>query len=214
MKLNLSIFGFVLLTGVVFFSVGCSSNGISNATPSLALATTIPAATHSSATRSVETAVPATPIAITATATNIAIPATVTVAVASPTLTPESTTVPVEPAGTPSLFFLAPDGHIYGTDEVGSFRQQLTIMPEPLDENSEVWRSFYYYRPPQLSPDGQWLILNDGRGGWSLLELSPQRIHSQGKGDPLLSPSWAPDSQRFVYVGQNNQQAHAALRAR
>lgn len=145
--------------------------------------------------------------------TLIPITSTSTAAPQNPTNTPASmimhfsptpTAVPQESPDAPILFFVASDGHLYRTGVMGNLWQQLTITPESLDGNSDVWRSYIFYRPPQISPDGKWLILNDGRGGWTVLELSSGQLTSQGKGDDLLCPTWSPDSQHFAYLDQNN----------
>ncbi len=107
---------------------------------------------------------------------------------------------PLDPPGVPVVFYYAFDGHMYRTDVAGSFAERLTITPESDPRNEDLDPGFAFYRPPQVSPDGRWLLLNGGRGNWKLLDLAMGLEVGQGQGQPRLSPSWSPDSQRFAYL--------------
>lgn len=152
---------------------------------------------------------------------------------ASVETTPTSDEIPTaetaEPTATPfvglPLFFIAPDGHMYRTSVVdGHVREQVSILPEPLQQGQEgevtvgprgeiiygqsevnVWQELFLYRPPQISPDGEWIILNDGVGRWSLINLRESLVAAKGSGHWLLSTTWAPDSQQFAYLDRDKQ---------
>lgn len=105
--------------------------------------------------------------------------------------------------GPPVILYYAFDGHMYRTDIAGEKKEQLTITPETDPDNENIDVALTLYRPPQLSPDGRWLILNHGNGKWTLLDLSTGVEAAQGQGQPLLSPTWSPDSQQFAYLANN-----------
>jgi WD40 repeat protein len=77
-----------------------------------------------------------------------------------------------------------------------------TIAEPPGSVGEQVWLTFAA-SPPQVSPDGQWLILYNGRGNWQLLDLAQGVVKDVGQGQPRLSPTWAPDSQSFAYLADN-----------
>ena len=127
-----------------------------------------------------------------------------------PTLTPLPTfTIAPTPISLPTsvmlpqtapFIFLYTNSYLARTDEDGSAIQPITSLIEPAGE--QVWLTFAAL-PPQVSPDGQWLIIYNGRGRWQLLNLTRWEVRNTGQGQLRLSPTWAPDSQSFAYLANN-----------
>lgn len=109
---------------------------------------------------------------------------------------PTSATLPQ----TAPFIFLYANNYLSRTDEDGSAIQHITNSIEPVGE--QVWLTFIAL-PPQISPDGQWLIIYNGRGRWQLLDLARWEVRNTGQGQLHLSPTWAPDSQSFAYLANN-----------
>ena len=118
------------------------------------------------------------------------------------TFTPTPIPLPTSatlPQGAP-IIFLYTNNYLSRTDRDGSEIELITNSIEPVGE--QVWLTFVAL-PPQVSPDGQWLIIYNGRGRWQLLDLTRWEVRSAGQGQPRLSPTWSPDSQSFAYLANN-----------
>lgn len=110
-----------------------------------------------------------------------------------------------EPSPTPAVLLQAApvvllytDGYLARTDVEGSAIERIIADPiRPPRDNVSV---AYHYFPPEVSPDGQWFITQNGQGRWDLLDLSRWEERTAGQGQPFLSPTWSPDSQRFAYL--------------
>ena len=183
-----------MLAALIFLSTGCEpvaappDNGgfMANAT-----AVTSVAPTAAIDLAAVVTITPTAPVLPTITSTLTSMD--------TPVPTSGWTPLPTSPAlpDGPPVVFLYNDGYLSRTDIEGSAIEQITTPLERIPE--EVWLGLSAY-PSQVSPDGRWLIVYSSRGRWQLLDLYEGLIAKSGQGQPKLSPTWAPDSQRFAYL--------------
>ncbi len=189
----------VLLIAIIFLEVACSSQTSNHPTISSTPFTTI----SKSNLIPISTPEPTvTSISDSSLSRQIGTPSSTLVS--EETLTSVPTPQPLTLPQSPIVFYYhALDGHLYRTDIAGSFTEQLTTTPEVNPNNADIETGLNFYRPPQVSPNGRWLILNDGQGGWTLLDLLENQDSKTGTGQDLLSPTWSPDSQRFAFLSSN-----------
>jgi hypothetical protein len=121
---------------------------------------------------------------------------------AGPVPTPTFTPIPTAalPDGPPVLFFY--DGtSLSRTDVDGSAIQPIA---SPLTGAGDTVWLYFWANPPQVSPNGRWLIthasVSSGRANWQLVDVQNGTVTAEGHGQSRLSPTWAPDSQRFAYL--------------
>ena len=198
MKLSWSILPAMLAGAALLFAVGCRG-ATTDVVPETIAMTLTPQL--SQPTTTVAPIVPTKETESTITATALPLPspsATLTLApLPTNTSIPTQITPVNEQHSDPVVLFYAADGHLYWADVAGHTRGQLTTKPEKNEEG-------YFYRFPQISPDGRWLALNGGWGGSALLDLVEGVEEGIGRGRAMRFPTWSPDSQRFAYLGQND----------
>lgn len=120
---------------------------------------------------------------------------------AIPSISLEPMITPTAPISTETILFAAQDGYLYNTDTYGCTRNQIVLLTENPD-GDDAFLGFYLSRAPIMSPDGHWLVINDGRWQWSLVNLDEKKVVAEGKGEKgRLSPTWAPNNLAFAYIG-------------
>ncbi len=65
----------------------------------------------------------------------------------------------------------------------------------------------FHANPPQVSPDGRWLIehaaAGETTGNWRLFDATTGELIATGSGQARLSPTWSPDSVAFAFLDQS-----------
>lgn len=122
-----------------------------------------------------------------------------------PTSTPElATATPLaspEPVPQGSLVLLLyQNGQFARTDIDGSIVVPLASVSGVGEEPS----AYFYANPPQISPDGRWLIdhvmASETTGNWRLFDVATGEMVAVGSGQSKLSPTWAPNSEGFAFL--------------
>lgn len=189
----------VLLLLVIILGSGCANNTTTMPTVSIESSVTAPEPTLPPTTTL--PIIPTSTIETAITTTSLPLPSSTSTPLLTPSPTITATSIQITSSddhySDPLILFYAADGHLYRTDITGHSREQLTAKPEKNEEG-------YFYRLPQLSPDGRWLALNGGWGGSALLDLVEGVEEGIGRGRAMRFPTWSPDSQRFAYLSQNN----------
>lgn len=120
---------------------------------------------------------------------------------ALPTMNPASQ--PVQSPDGPPVVFLYKDGFLTRTDIDGS---GFELMARPLGGIGDVVWMYFWANPPQVSPDGRWLIVfnsvSSSRGNWQVIDLQTSNEVATGQGQSRLSPTWSPNSQQFAYLAE------------
>jgi WD40 repeat protein len=202
-KLNLLV---ILLVMSAFLDIGCKSRATlapeTTAVSNIAVTDTPAVSVTFEATVVDETNVlTVSPIPATVTAVPSIVPASV-----APTLTPSPEATLAQ--GRPAIFyfdFKHPQGFLARTDLSASLEEQIVTVA-PLGENGEAIgrdvAAYFAFLPPRISPDGQWIIVNNGSLGGRLVNVASGAFESGGvgQGADRLDFTWAPNSQRFAYI--------------
>lgn len=118
----------------------------------------------------------------------------------APTSVPEdSATKSPNLFNSPVVFFLDRDGYLSRTDLAGKFVERLALVSDKISE--DTWLTSLFH-PSRVSPNGQWLVLNDDQGRWSLFNLAQGQETAKGRG---VLPTWSPDNQHFAYLDRDGQ---------
>jgi hypothetical protein len=202
-KLNLLV---ILLVISAFLDIGCNSRTTltseTTAVSNIAVTDTPAISITFAATVVGDTNVlKASPIPATVTAVPSIVSASMT-----PTLTPSPEATLAQ--GRPAIFyfdFKHPQGFLARADLAASLVEQIVTVAPP-GENGEVtdWdvAAYFAFQPPRISPDGRWIIVNNGSLGGQLVNVASGTFESGavGQGADRLDFTWAPDSQRFAYI--------------
>lgn len=135
---------------------------------------------------------------------------------AVPTLIPTNRPHPTETAvpppavdlhnNKPILYYNAADGHYYRIGLDGGPPDQLTQQPDSGHVMPDmVAQSLLDFNTPSVSPNGRFLLQYDVYHSWQLLTVPDHTLLAEGAADFFYSPSWAPDSQQFAYIKDEDQ---------
>lgn len=115
-----------------------------------------------------------------------------------------ATPIGVLDAATPNLIVLfARDDDLWRTDLNGELLEQLTeggMLKWGMSQRGDDWWVLAsIYRPPQVSPDGRWIVLSQTGLDLILVDVvTHARTRLPGRGAPIVA--WSPDSCHFAYV--------------
>lgn len=104
------------------------------------------------------------------------------------------------------LYYDAADGHYYRIGLDSSSPDQLTEQPDSGHVMPDmVEQSLLDFNTPTVSPDGRFLLQYDVYHVWHLLNVPDRTFLAEGAANFFYSPSFAPDSQQFAYIKDENQ---------
>lgn len=129
-----------------------------------------------------------------------------------PTLTP-TPALPATSAPSPNpaqplpeslaVLYLSAEGQIVLTDVNRSESAVLTSVSTQtaLGDEPNVWMQFHLSSPPQVSPTGKHLLMQDGNGGWLIYDLATQSIRKQFPATAgIASPSFSPQGEQLAFI--------------
>ncbi|MEZ4516820.1 MAG: hypothetical protein R3C44_08270 [Chloroflexota bacterium] len=77
----------------------------------------------------------------------------------------------------------------------------------PVTGVGEDPKAHFDTNPPQVSPDGRWLVeysaMDEATSRWQLFEATTGSLIATGSGQSRLSPTWSPNNVAFAFLGQN-----------
>ncbi|MEM7113183.1 MAG: hypothetical protein AAF614_12175 [Chloroflexota bacterium] len=197
------------LTAVFWLTLlGCTTSTPTSTPLPITLATPLPTTTPTLPSSTLAAPIStATPLSETATAPP---PAATAVPTLPPATLSPATLPPPDPAAIANnkhlLYYSASDGHYYRVGSDGQNPERLTLEPHSGHAMQDlIEQALLDFGPPRVSPNGRYLLHHFGLNPWAVLEVPTRQIVATGRSDMFFAPTWAPDSERFVYIKNNRQ---------